>query len=185
MLPAVARLARLVPPPPPPRPNDWPAVQARLGTELPADYRQLVDLYGGGFFEFPDESGDQAIRFLAPGQEKSYNDLEAQFPERAEIHAELWALGEPRPAELRAAGTAVLPFAYVEGDGHFLYWLARPGAAPADWTVILNEGRGPEWEHYGVRAVDFLLGVLTGTVESFYFDPPARAPRFLPDGAPD
>ncbi|MBC2874441.1 MULTISPECIES: SMI1/KNR4 family protein [Streptomyces] len=184
MLPAVARLARLVPPPAPPRPHDWSGVEARLGSALPADYRQLVDLYGGGFFAFPDDCRDQEIRLLAPGQEEPHNDLVAQSAERAEILADLWEQGEPRPAELRAAGSAVLPFAYVEGNGHFLYWLLRPGTAPHDWTVILNEGRGPEWEHYGVPAADFLLGVLTGTTDSSYFDPPTRTPRFLPDSAP-
>ncbi|MFJ7334409.1 hypothetical protein ACIQUU_14295 [Streptomyces sp. NPDC101116] len=53
--------------------------------------------------------------------------------------------------------------------GHILYWLARPGHAPDDGTVLYNEGRGPLWEHHEMGCLAFLLAVLTGTAQTEYF----------------
>ncbi|WP_345656508.1 hypothetical protein [Streptomyces siamensis] len=55
-----------------------------------------------------------------------------------------------------------------EGTGAFLYWLARPGQRPDEWTVLCNEGRGPLWEHHDMGCLAFLLAVLTGTAETEY-----------------
>ncbi|MFC8766001.1 SMI1/KNR4 family protein, partial [Streptomyces sp. NPDC057193] len=74
--------------------------------------------------------------------------------------------GEPKPAELAADGTNVLPFAYIEGTGAYLYWLTEETAKPDEWTVLANEGRGPEWEHHPVSAVAFVAGVLCGQIHS-------------------
>ncbi|MFE4654939.1 hypothetical protein [Streptomyces sp. NPDC056707] len=62
-----------------------------------------------------------------------------------------------------------MPWGYVEGAGHFHYWLVRPGVELEDWTVILNEGRGPLWEAYPASYSQVLLEVVAGTTTSFYF----------------
>ncbi|MFF1272429.1 hypothetical protein ACFVZC_03245 [Streptomyces marokkonensis] len=59
-----------------------------------------------------------------------------------EILADLWEF-EAKPAGLQEAGARVLPWAFKEGTGAFLYWSVRPGQHPDDWTVLHNEGRGP------------------------------------------
>jgi hypothetical protein len=45
------RLIRLAPPAVRPGPVDWPDAVRRLGHELPADYKELVDTYGPGEFD--------------------------------------------------------------------------------------------------------------------------------------
>ncbi|MFI6148656.1 hypothetical protein [Streptomyces sp. NPDC051109] len=159
---ALDALVRLCPPPAGPLPAvDWAQAERVLGTALPADYKQLVDTYGDGVF-------DETIWLLAPDSAYSECDLHAQTAERDEILADLWEF-EAKPAALSEVGARVLPWAFEEGTGAFLYWLARPGQHPDEWTVLYNEGRGPLWEHHGTGCSALLLAVLTGTVETAYF----------------
>ncbi|MGW6985217.1 SMI1/KNR4 family protein [Streptomyces sp. NPDC054932] len=165
MHPDVEALVQLVPPQQVAAPRDWPAVHRRLGHDLPEDYRQLVDTYGGGLF-------DEAIWILEPdGEDKEY-DLFAMVQERAEVLERLWdgGSGEPKPAQLAEPGTGIVPFAQIEGTGAFLYWLTREGQDPAAWTVMADAGRGPEWEHHPVSCARFVLGVLTGEIRNNMFD---------------
>lgn len=159
---ALDALVRLCPPPAEPPPAvDWARAERALGTALPADYKRLVETYGDGVF-------DDTIWLLAPGSAHSDCDLLAQTRERDEILAELWEF-EARPAGLLEAGGRVLPWAFEEGTGAFLYWLARDDRHPDDWAVLYNEGRGPLWEAHDTGCSAFLLAVLTGTAETDYF----------------
>ncbi|WP_405873966.1 SMI1/KNR4 family protein [Streptomyces sp. NBC_00005] len=162
MHPAVERLSGIIPPGAPRRSRDWPAAEQRLGTPLPEDYKELVETYGGGVF-------DETIWLLDPDcPDQDYN-LLGQATERAEILANLWQT-EAKPTELQSdADAQVLPWAYLEDSGAYLYWLRQPGQKPTEWTVMLNEGRGPEWEHHPTQCAPFLLSVLTGEAETEYF----------------
>ncbi|MEU0438761.1 MULTISPECIES: SMI1/KNR4 family protein [unclassified Streptomyces] len=158
---AVARLIEIVPPGSPRRTRDWNGVERVLGTQLPEDYKELVEVYGGGVF-------DKTVWLFDPHcPDEDYN-LVAQSAEREEVLARLWQ-SEPKPAELDGPGTRVLPWASIEDSGAMLYWLAGPGQSPNEWTVLFNEGRGPEWEHHATQCASFLLAVLTGESESSYF----------------
>ncbi|MFF2964928.1 SMI1/KNR4 family protein [Streptomyces sp. NPDC057963] len=126
---------------------------------LPADYKQLVQTYGGGPF-----AGVPWL--LEPGRSDAMYDLVTQTAGREEILAELWEAGEDKPSVLHEVNARLVPWGYVEGAGHFLYWLVRPGAGPEEWTVILNEGRGPLWEVYPASCSQFLLDVVAGTTTS-------------------
>lgn len=85
--------------------------------------------------------------------------------------------GEVKPAELDEDGARVLPWAWCEGTGYFLYWLVRPGKAPDDWTVMLNEGRGPEWESHSLSCSRCLFSAMTGDLGSLYFTSPLATPH--------
>ncbi|MFF6884139.1 SMI1/KNR4 family protein [Streptomyces sp. NPDC012421] len=161
---AIDELVRLCPPPSdPPSAVDWAGTERALGVPLPADYKRLVETYGPGVFS-------ETVWLLAPGAGRSHVDLLAQTAERDEILESLreWEADE-WPVELGEPGARVVPWAYEEGSGAFLYWLVRPDRDPDEWPVLYNEGRGPLWERHGPGCAAFLLGVLTGTVETSYF----------------
>ncbi|MFB7330759.1 SMI1/KNR4 family protein [Streptomyces adustus] len=174
-------LERLCPPPPAVAKDlEWAAVETALGTALPADYKRLVQAYGGGLFA-------GTLWVLEPGCPHASYDLIAQTAEREEILQELWEAGEDRPPELLDRDVRLVPWGFDEGAGHFLYWLVQPDVEPEEWTVILNEGRGPLWETTPVSCSRFLLDVVAGTTTSFYFtdlddivDPDHRT-RFVPN----
>ncbi|MEV5008968.1 SMI1/KNR4 family protein [Streptomyces sp. NPDC093064] len=155
-------LVRRCPPSGSGRTVKWAAVQEALGIVLPADCKRLVQPYGGGLFA-------GMLRLLEPGCPDPMYDLVARTAEREEILAELWEAGEDKPTELHEGNARLVPWGYVEGAGHFLYWLGQPGAEPEEWTVLLNEGRGPLWEACPVSCSRFILDVVTGTTTSFYF----------------
>ncbi|MET3985780.1 SMI1/KNR4 family protein [Streptomyces sp. PvR034] len=160
---AVDALVRFCPPPADPPPAvDWEGTERALGVALPADYKRLVETYGDGVF-------DGTIWLLVPGSAYQDCDLRLRTAERDEDLAYLWEAGEAKPAELLEAGARVLPWAFEEGTGAFLYWLVRPGQHPDEWTVLYNEGRGPMWEHHATGCAAFVLAVLDATARTRYF----------------
>ena len=156
----VDELRRLVPPPPggAPAPPDWSEVSARLGTELPADYVELIEAYGGG-------QVDDYLYLLEPFCANESYDLVRAAAERAEAFELLWSGGETKPSFLDVRGQRLLPWASTD-NGEFCYWLASPGVPPDEWPVVVNEGRGPEWEHFDLGCAAFLLAVMRRTVDS-------------------
>ncbi|MFD3534404.1 SMI1/KNR4 family protein [Streptomyces sp. NPDC058664] len=174
-------LERLCPPPPPGAVTggvEWAAVEEALGTALPADYKRLVRSYGCGLFA-------GTLRLLTPGHPDPCHDLPTQAREREEILRRLRESGEDRPPELLTPGVRLVPWGFDEGAGHFPYRVVRPGVEPEEWTVVLNEGRGPLWEAAPVSCSRYLHDVVAGTSTSFHFgdldevvDPGDRA-RFV------
>ena len=168
---AMERLLEMIPPPGESQARDWADIERQLGVSLPADYKQLVDAYGGGVF-------DEAIWLLEPGCSNPEYDLLEVAREREGVLSELWKF-EAKPAALQEEGTRVLPWAYGEEGGEYLYWLIRPGVEPESWTVLINEGRGPEWEGHPQSCAQFLLNVLAGEIQSELFSElPAEEHQF-------
>ncbi|MFC9732417.1 hypothetical protein ACFWGM_09680 [Streptomyces roseolus] len=160
---SIDALVRLCPPPAGAPPAvDWAGTERALGLPLPEDYKRLVGTYGSGVF-------DETVWLLVPDAGRPDHDLLAQREERAEILESLWEIDEERPEELEESGAVVVPWAFEEGSGAFLYWLVRPGSHPDTWPVLYNEGRGPLWERHGPGCAAFLHAVLTGTADTAYF----------------
>lgn len=158
MVDDVRKLTEVVSPPKGERPSiDWTAVSAALGTELPADYRDLISTYGGGQF-------DNHLYLLEPSSSDSGYDIVSLNEERAEALEEVWQDGEPKPQQLDD-GSRLIVWATTD-DGQNVYWLVRPGQSPDAWTLLVQEGRGPQWEHFPMGCAPFLLGTLTGKVRS-------------------
>jgi hypothetical protein len=141
------------------QPKDWASTAARLGTELPSDYREFIEARGGGYL-------DGYLYVLEPDAANEYYDLAAGIEERTEAFAYLWDSSEEPPAELREEPGARLIAWGSTDNGEFLYWLARPGQHPDDWAVMINEARGDWYERFDMGFAAFLFAALTGEVRS-------------------
>jgi hypothetical protein len=138
-------LTSLVPPPDDPAPPvDWDAAHAALGVELPADYRALVERYGGGSIA--------GLRVLVPGHPNRHADLVRQIePQRGALQYLIDA-----EIEQPYAPEALLPWGIDEG-GNVVWWLTH-----GSWPVVANEARGEEWHRHDGGAVSFLASILSG-----------------------
>ena len=176
MTDALEELARLVPPPAEPAPPaDWAAARAKLGLELPADYRALIDRYGAGTF-------DDELSVFAPGHPNEHLDLLRQ------ADRQLWGLrylrdqfGTELPFEPEPVAGGLIPWG-VTLNGDVLHWHVTEPDDPAAWTVAVQEPRGPDWARFEQGAVEFLADVFSRRV-AFPFSGddawPTEAPRFV------
>ena len=151
------RLRKLVPPPTSAPHTDWHTVERALGFRLPTDYKEFIDTYGGSRWE-------DYLYVMAPGCPDASYDLFEWKDWQAEEMEELWQF-EPKPAELEEAGARIVPWA-TTGNGEMLYWLIRPGRQPDDWTILINDGRTPMWEHVPHSCTQFLSYALSGELRS-------------------
>ncbi|MEU9309449.1 hypothetical protein [Streptomyces sp. NPDC048256] len=166
------RLVRLVAPPAEPvdASGDWAAVQDRIGSRLPADYRWLVETYGWG--EFCD-----FLYLRTPfgtnrhnGIERQVADLDSPAPpappapsvpsvpsvrERERHPHPSHPASDAGPAELLIWGTTM--------DADRLCWLT--GGAPDEWPVVVWSSEGRHETHH-MGAAEFLAGWVGGHVGS-------------------
>ena len=170
-------LTRLFTPATTPVSKDWPTIEERLGSPLPPDYKELVATFGGGRF-------DGHLWLLEPDCGKELYDLVFDNQGRMEDLEDFWDMGEEKPAELEEEGSRLISWGGTD-NGDVLYWLVRPGTRPDAWTVMVNESRGPRWEHFDLTCTDFLASVLSGEVRSGILGSrlPAAEHEFRPYGS--
>ncbi|MGW2404030.1 SMI1/KNR4 family protein [Streptomyces sp. NPDC001739] len=167
-------LTRLCPPPTsPPSPADWPSVEAALGRALPADYKRLIDTYGSGsFWDF--------LRIFRPHAPTEWVDITGPMPTviRGQLEEDRAQQKNPVPYDpqhLFAMG--------VTDNGEYLFWVTDPEDSPDQWTIAVNEARGPRWFTYDGTLTQFLITLLAKTTNVLMFpdDLQTLAPFFQPD----
>lgn len=172
--PALDELTRLLPPPTGSSggPIDWSVVDVAVGTSLPPDYKAFCDTYGPG-------SIDDFLVVYHPTTSNQYRRLQPQ------IEGGLWALrylrehSEDIPYPISPEPGGVLPWGRTD-NGDVGYW--RTVGPPVQWTVVVNESRGPVWVEFSGTLVEFLLAVLTRRFVCPVFpdDFPSSSPAFEP-----
>jgi hypothetical protein len=155
---------------------DWDGIERALGHGLPADYKQLVDLYGSGAI------GD-FIWILEPGSPNEHLDLLRQTTRQLEALRQLRSQGEPISYDIDSPDGHLIPWAITD-NGDVCYWRRNPSDPPERWTVVVNEGRGPLWERFDGSATDFLVEIFSLRLRSHIFpeDFPPEQPAFRSSG---
>ncbi|MGE7439754.1 SMI1/KNR4 family protein [Kitasatospora sp. NPDC001175] len=134
---------------------NWPALEAGLGVNLPADYKLLCEIYP------PFVIGDfLGVGAPTPGCEDAWvqgtrEELEtiADWCKEADLTVPL----HPYPAP-----GGLLPWA-GSTQGDFFLWTTSP-ADPREWTVTVAS-RSSVWWHYTGGAVQFLAELVGGVLE--------------------
>ncbi|KDQ67143.1 SMI1/KNR4 family protein [Streptomyces halstedii] len=157
--PAVARLRELLPPPGSGGDAvDWERIERTSGLAFPADYREVVELYGGG------EIDEYLSVSTPPVPGSPYGDL----LDRGEP-----ALSDRDREELGALLSAgalppLLPFA-DSASSDVAFWL-REGA-PDDWRVAVFRRQAPHgtsrWTVFDGGAAALCVAALTGEAHPF------------------
>jgi hypothetical protein len=153
----------------------WDVVHERLGFELPVEYRELLEVFPPGIFRAPGGRPDLIVQ--PPYRVNGVPDHLDQFGAEVD-ELERWRREHPQDVP-----DGLVPWARSGREG--LFWLP-------DWTVAVSNGGiwrigdEPVVERFPCRAVDFLLGFVTGEIHSRVLDPggigrPGPVLPFLPE----
>lgn len=143
---------------------DWAAVEARIGTALPADYKELAEVFGHGAF-------DGYLELHTPGAAFRSGDIvlhAAWLGEWARTHgSRLW-----EPYGIHPAPGGLLQWGSSE-QAHQFYWLTD-GPDPDRWPVLVCEDAPDSWERFDGTTAEFVHRLLTEPEHPFsiacYFD---------------
>jgi hypothetical protein len=135
---------------------DWAAVESGLGPTLPPDFKLLTELYpylivGDTLFVASPQPGDEQAWV-----EGTLEDLEIveEWCEDAQLDPPVRAF--PALGGLLRCGTT--------DWGDYLLWSTKGDAAA--WTITVAT-RGGGWWHYNGGLVQFLTGLVNGSVEQW------------------
>lgn len=137
-------------------PADWEAIERGLGTQLPPDYKELYEAFGGGLFS-------DTVTFLACDEGQVF-DLVSRW--RAALATDL----DPTFGDVSAVtpykiyepgGTGLISWGSTEwGDEYF--WLVD-SAEPGKWPILARVGDTDRWHTFDMSTSEILYRVLTDT----------------------
>lgn len=134
---------------------DWPTIEADLGTRLPTDYKEIVDLFGAGSF-------DEYFELAVPGGPG--------------VDRNPWKRYGP---DLASGG--LLPWGWSEFESGLMW--ATGATDPDEWTVVTRSECGDE-RYFDCGAGEFILRMLTD-VQLGYPMSHASGHFFVSYGTPD
>lgn len=138
---------------------DWFGAARRLRTELPEDYRSLVDAGGGGlWFGY--------VRVLVPDERlvgRNLLDADGVF---RDLLVQWGDDPECRPFDLPADSSARLVAWANTEHGERVFWRVDPGVAPSRFPVYVEDADGERWERFDLSSTDFLLALARGELRS-------------------
>lgn len=135
----------------------WPIVEQQLGTPLPADYKALLEVYGGaGLF------GDEIVVHSPFSKNQLFNSQSVAA----------WKI--PGLRELRDSTPQDFPwplwperFGWIPwgsgGNGETYWWVTT--GEPDFWGTAISEARGPSMEYFGNSMSWLLYKLCTGEIE--------------------
>lgn len=154
--------------------QDWAAVEERLGSALPADYRRFVDRFGAGRLG--------GIRVCAPGAPTSEFDL-FDLVDRVRAQAEAFrpTTEPPFNAPFHPQEGGLVPWG--EMDGGITFFWCPVGDDHDAWPVIVSDPSWLAWYRPYLSFSTFLADYLvapTGLVRGVQLPPAGAGARFEP-----
>ncbi len=139
--------------------RDWSEVERSLDTTLPTDYKEFVNLLGTG------ELAGCIWVYNPFANVRDGQNLLVRVSEVLEIWRQTRAdYGETEcPYPLYPEPDGLLPWGHVD-TGSELFW--QTSGRPDEWTVVVNESRGPEFERFNKSMTGFLVSLFSGSIRS-------------------
>lgn len=156
-------LLSITPPPKKPREagsgRSWLEIESALGTGLPIDYKEYINLYGTG------ELGGMIWVYNPFSESRHGQNLLVRLSEvLGSWRATRMRFGEEAcPYPLYPEPDGLLPWGHVD-TGAELFW--QTSGDPAQWTVVVNESRGPEFQKFEESMSGFLTSLFAGRLKS-------------------
>jgi hypothetical protein len=157
-----------------PTAQDWAAVEDRLGSTLPADYKRFVDHVGAG------QLG--GVRVCVPNAPAVEYDL-FTLVDRVTAQAEAFrpTTSPPFNAPFHPQEGGLVPWG--ELDGGFTFFWSPAGDHPDAWPVVVSDPSWLAWYQPYLSFSTFLADYLdspTGLVRGVQLPPAGTGVRFVP-----
>lgn len=149
--------------------DGWACIEKRLGTTLPEDYKEYINLYGSGAIA-------NFLWILNPFSSNENINFEFQMDRQSEVLKALESLGEKVPYKPFPCPGGILPFGITD-NGDVIFWETLGN--PNDWSIVINSSRAPDWDGFNMSMSRFLKALLTKEVTSEIF--PKNFPGVTPN----
>src|SRR5947209_15882365 len=164
---AVEELIAIVPPPAQPidagTPVQWAAVEQKLGTRLPADFRAFIQHYGSGAFNDPGRLIISIRNPFAP----NFDQLARLDRERL-LNAKRAVGNEEFPFEIFPSSPGLLQWGH-DIDGWMLLWLTEGN--PDRWPVLVCPPGPYDFERIDLLMTSFLAKAFARELTWTIWDP--------------
>jgi hypothetical protein len=168
----------------PRRECDWPAAESTLGTSLPADYKEICERFGPGYFSSSHfKSGDPSWNlWIMP--DRGYNPLVPDWQKTIELIERIPSIaGLFAPYEYYGISgrRGLIEWGHADTPWNF-YWLADAAADPDTWPILAKHGDmvpDEEWYRYEMPVSELVYRVVTDPeFAPFHLAYPQKPPTF-------
>jgi hypothetical protein len=146
--------------------GSWAEVESALKAKLPIDFMAFIEVYGSGCV-------NNFLTVFNPFSMRANLNLLVQSKNQLGALAELQEqFTEFRTFALFPKKGGLLPIAMTD-NGDTIYWLTQ--GEPSEWSIVICDARGPDFEQFDCSFTLFLANILTGrlnckTMSSFAFN---------------
>jgi hypothetical protein len=143
---------------------DWGAVQAALGFAPPEDYRELIENYGAGLFNY-------YVQIFGPDERlESFNLKQSGLYWDRMLRLDWERRPEAIPSRLRDRNPTIINWGSTE-DALQFFWVAEPGISSRQWEIAFHTVERNSWEFYKESTVEVLLAFVRGELPSALLSP--------------
>jgi hypothetical protein len=150
---------------------DWDAVSAEVGFSFPSDYKDFMDVYGGGSIDY----------FLSIySLDREFDDWRGEYESAPYMfYEDEHGLADPCPVPVQAGPGGLILWAISAGPD-FCFWDATQ-SDPEEWPVLVFNRNLVDWFQYQGCMGDFLADVIKNQNRSIFgsSDFPSLRPDFL------
>ncbi|MFC9594273.1 SMI1/KNR4 family protein [Streptomyces sp. NPDC056944] len=133
---------------------EWPTVESELGTPLPADFKQLCEVFGrgefNGFLYLYTSKGGTHLE-VTDSLRRLHRALD-RFPEAESVYDPYLIYSPGKVGLIRWAGAAA--------EGYEYFWLAND-PDPENWPIVARTDHTEEWHTYRMSTSEFVHRMLT------------------------
>lgn len=150
-----------------PTEDGWNYAEQTLGTELPLDYKEFLEVYGSGKI-------DDFLWVLNPASPNPYGNLITCWRDQQGVFEHMQNGSAPLRYELHPASPGLLPLGQTD-NGDTMFYLCN--GKPSDWKIAWLPSRDEDVQVFDMGLTEFLVAAMRHELDVL---PNDLAADFLP-----
>jgi len=139
-------------------PESWPTIEATLGTQLPNDYKEFINLFGSGVFAGYIRTTNPFSLYPRFRLEEQIASADRTLAQLKNFYTEDFrnVVSYPQPGGLLVFANTL--------DGELLFW--RTVGEPDAWTITIINLISGRIEEYQMSMAEFYISYVKGEISS-------------------